>query len=317
MDIKKLIEEVIYDLANDATMSSITSKVQVISRLLKNTTFTKWVNEEFVSGYTSRDDIPNCRKVIIVDVKGSYLTPTGFGSAIKYTNVVIPIGNLSNEDYTKMRTLYILEPISSIEDWIKQNSDIHYSLTHGESCQIQKILQDSQILRVYKVASRQCMRKIVNNAKTKLLDIFLDFNESLFENDIDFNAMNKKTEISQIVNQTINAGVYVDKGASANISNPTFLKGNNNNIQINAENTDKIRDIISEIKALSKDIDADREDMAFAILEINTKLNEAKNPKAIKLAFNSLKGILSSATKSAILDKINALIAKGIELVTQ
>ena len=36
MDIKKLIEDVIYDLANNEPLSKIVAKLQVISKLLKN-----------------------------------------------------------------------------------------------------------------------------------------------------------------------------------------------------------------------------------------------------------------------------------------
>ena len=39
MNVKSLIEDVITDLANNCTLESISSKVQVISRLLKNDKF--------------------------------------------------------------------------------------------------------------------------------------------------------------------------------------------------------------------------------------------------------------------------------------
>lgn len=55
MNIKQLIEDVIINLANNSPLESVSSKVQVISRLLKNDKFKKWVDCEFVYGYKFED----------------------------------------------------------------------------------------------------------------------------------------------------------------------------------------------------------------------------------------------------------------------
>ena len=52
MDIKKLIEEVLTDLGNNKSLTDVSSKIQIIVRLLGDDKLRKWYNCEFVKGYT-------------------------------------------------------------------------------------------------------------------------------------------------------------------------------------------------------------------------------------------------------------------------
>ena len=60
------------------------------------------------------------------------------------------------------------------------------------------------------------------------MDLFLELNEMVFNNEINFNVMEKK-KISQIVNQTINTGVYISDNSNANIQNSNIIGGSQNN----------------------------------------------------------------------------------------
>lgn len=79
MNIKQLIEDVITNLANNSPLESVSSKVQVISRLLKNDKFKKWVDCEFVYGYKFEDEIPNYRVLYIIGVQADYIAPAPGG----------------------------------------------------------------------------------------------------------------------------------------------------------------------------------------------------------------------------------------------
>ena len=107
MNVKKLIEDVITALANNCPLDSVSSKVQVISRLLKNERFRKWVDCEFVHGYKSDEETPEYRTMYIAGVRASYVAPAGFGSIVKYTNQQIPIENLGVERYKKIAKIYV------------------------------------------------------------------------------------------------------------------------------------------------------------------------------------------------------------------
>ena len=98
MNVKILIEDVIINLANNCPIESISSKVQVISRLLKNDKFRHWVDGEFVYGYKSNKELPEYRILYIAGVRASYIAP-GFGGVIRYTNQQIPIENLGEDIY--------------------------------------------------------------------------------------------------------------------------------------------------------------------------------------------------------------------------
>ena len=51
MDVKKLIEEVLIDLGNNKSLTDVSSKIQIIVRLLGDDKLRKWYNCEFVTGY--------------------------------------------------------------------------------------------------------------------------------------------------------------------------------------------------------------------------------------------------------------------------
>jgi len=222
----------------------------------------------------------------------------------------MPIANLTKKKYDKIAYFTEYNSISLLQSVIKEDQNIHTSLSPIDGVYLQELVGDCQIQSAHKVISVVDYQAIIDNAKSKLIDLFLDFNDTLFNGKIKFNAMAKKDEIQSIVTNNIYAGIYT-KGTS-NISGGNIVGGQGNNVNINAENIGKLRDITLQIEELLKDIAEDREDIALAILEINTKLDEAKKPKAIKLAFNSLKGVLSGVTNSIAQVKATVLVEKGI-----
>lgn len=51
MDTKKLIEEVLLDLGNNKSLTDVSSKIQIIIRLLGEEKLKSWYTCEFVTGY--------------------------------------------------------------------------------------------------------------------------------------------------------------------------------------------------------------------------------------------------------------------------
>jgi hypothetical protein len=122
--------------------------------------------------------------------------------------------------------------VFSIERILAENKvNIHLSLNQYEKLLIQKkILENCEISQIHKIISREYFLNIISKANAKLLDLFLELNETVFENEINFNIMEKKEEISHIVNHTINIGVYITESSTANINDSNVLGGTNNQI---------------------------------------------------------------------------------------
>lgn len=79
MDVKKLIEEVLTALGDNKSLTEVSSKIQIIVRLLGDEKLRSWYNCEFVNGYYNEDNLPDYRISRAADIKADYLTPQGLG----------------------------------------------------------------------------------------------------------------------------------------------------------------------------------------------------------------------------------------------
>lgn len=305
MDTKQLIEEVITDLANNKSLESVINKVQVIARLLKNDAFSKWIDLELINGYDEKDAIPEYRKVTIAEIKADYIVPHGFG-VLHVKRQRVPIENLGKEHYEKMATIILREPITSLQDVYRRNSNVHYSLTPYEMGKVQEVLGYSQITQVYKVVSNQDILNIINKAKSKLIDLFLEFNDKIFDGGLNIPPSNQADQIQEIV---INAGLVQTGDGTIYVHDSNVIGGKNRNISLSSDSKAQIADILNRIEQLSNEVDADRTDIAEAILTIREELNKpTPQPMILKMGFSFIKKIASS-----FMDKSMEVLAdKGI-----
>lgn len=318
MNIKKLVETVIYQLANNESIASIVPKLQVIAKLLKNEEFKFWVYNEYINGYNEEREIPDYRKITIVSVVASFLQHQGFGRILQYSNFEIPILNLGLEKYSEVADINLTQTVLSLDTTLIENKgNIYLSLTPYEKFLIQhKILQHCEISEIHKVISREHLQNVINQSNAKLLDFFLELNETIFENEINFNIMENKDKISQIVNHTINAGVYVSENSSANINDSTVQGGSNNTIELSNDFKEKVLELTNKIEELSKDLDVDREDIAFEITQIKMQLQKEGSSKRIKSSFNAIKGIASGIVSSVAADQITEAINQTLPTIS-
>lgn len=312
MNIKKLIEDVITDLANNCTLDSVSSKVQVISRLLKNDKFRNWVDCEFVYGYKYEQDIPEYRTLYIIEVVADYVQPAGLGNMIKYTNKRVPIENLGADKYKEIAKLKIPNTISIIQQAIRPDQDIRIAVAPYETADIQRTLGYCQILSMHKIVSSQQYQNIIDKTKAVLIDFFIELNETVLDNEIDFNVMTKRNDIERVVNNTIYAGVVNTGDGSVAISDSTVVGGKDNQVTISADVKQQLNNIVRQIEALVQDVDDDRTDIADAIIAIKEELKaDIVRTKPLKLAFNAIRGVISGLTETGI----EKLIEQGIKLL--
>lgn len=312
INIKKLIEDVIGDLANNQPLDSVSSKVQVISRSLRNDKFNEWVDCEFTKGYPKSIPLPAYRKFFILGVQASYVAPYGFGGAVKYTNQQVPIENLGADRYRKIAEVTITEPISIVQRSIHPDRNIHLSIGPHESSYIQEVLEGCQIMNMHKLVSIHQFQNIIDQTKAILIDFFIELNDTILNNEIDFNVMNRKDEIERAVANTIYAGVVNTGTGTIKIDNSNIIGGQNNTVTISAETKQQLNEIVRQIETISQEVDDDRTDIADAILTIREEL-DSKTPRLrfLKTAFNGLKAIGAGV----IVDKITPLVDKGLELI--
>jgi hypothetical protein len=118
----------------------------------------------------------------------------------------------------------------------------------------------------------------------------------------------KKEEISQIVNHTINTGVYVSENSTANIHHSNVAGGSHNQIHFSADFKEKVLELTEKIENLAEDVEIDRDDIAFEISKIKIALEKEDSPKFIKSAFNAIKGITASIAGNVAANEITEVI---------
>lgn len=220
MSLKGMIESVLNDLTIGESIETTALKVHMIARMLKNEDFSTWVYKE-LNGYNETDKLPNYR-VLRTKIIANLIIDNGVKTAT-IKNHDMPLYQLGKDDAKSMSTINVLDSIISIHNMSEKES-LGYSITGYERSRLESIYQFSTILSAHKPVNPVEFKNIVYQFKSKLLDTFMDLNDNIFNDEIDFDLLSKQKDIQSIVNQYINAAI-VNMGEG--------------NIQINNSNIDK------------------------------------------------------------------------------
>ena len=309
MDVKKLIEEVLIDLGNNKSLTDVTSKIQIIVRLLGDDKLRKWYNSEFVTGYTD-EQLPDYRKSRAADIKANYMTPQGFG-ALHMPNQSVPVMNLGMEKYNQIMTIEIKENISSIVEYSKHPNNMAMTLSPYEKGLVQKVLGYSQIIGVHKIVPPSVFQHIIDNVLNRIIDLFMDLNEKVFNGELDVTSSQVKKEITQVINNYINASVVNTGSGSVDASNSTnalnIINGSMNN-----DVKERLNSIVNEIEKLASEHDEWLKDISQELLDIHSELQSA-SPQ-VKILTKSFKALVwgASAICKATIEK---LVSDAVDLL--
>ncbi len=308
MDVKNLIESLIGDLTDDVPMQRISSKAQVIASLLDNVKFKTWVDKELIKGYSNADDLPEYRKFRAMNIVASYVIPAMSG-LLQYTNTPVPVENLGEETSDEIYTVKIYDTIPVLERTIKTDDNVHYSVTSYEKACVQKVLGHAQITSVYKQLSIQNFIIMMETVRHQLVEFMLEFNKTLFGNEIDFAVMEKEKK-DQIINNIYASIVHTGTG---NID-----ASHSNNIgQGNVEALDRdcilqIEKLLSEIESL-KINESEKDDIEQCVSDIRNELkSESPSNRFIRNTLRALKSFGSIVTEQAVGAGIDKLIDKFV-----
>ena len=308
MNIKKLIEEVITDLGNNRSLDDIASKVQIIARLLKNDDFQDWVSKEFLDGYRSDEKLPEYRISSAAGIKATYMVPQGLG-ALHVSNAEIPMMNLGREKYDEVMKVRLLDAIPAIQKYAENVEHLSMSLSSYEKCLVQQVLGEAQIMNCHKELSPSSFLVPIEKVRAKLIDMFIDFDESLFDNTIDFNAINQKTEISRIVNNYIsNSGIYNAGTGSVAVNDSIVAQGEN--ISVVNDGVKTVLDLLYKVEDLCSQTQADKTEIQETLNQMREELKSPQPRKGLlKMGFNALLGL----GKAAALTGVEEIVKEGVQ----
>lgn len=307
MDTKKLIEEVLLDLANNKTLTDVSTKIQIIVRLLGNEELKSWYEAEFVTGYKGKE-IPEYRISQAVDIKASYLVPQGFG-VWQITGQSVPVSNLGLEKYKEIMTIRFDDTISAIIDFSRRPQDLAVSLNPYERTLVQQVLGQAQMQSVHKVLSPSTFQTIIDNVQSKIIDLFLELDEKVFNGQIDLTSKPVKEEIHQVITNNFTAGIIQTGAGTIEASNSTIAAKVDN---LSDDVISKLSSLTDEIDRIVKEDDEEHDEIAQEIVDIRTELSELKPKKSLlKKSFKAIAWTASVSCKTAI----ESLVKRALDLL--
>lgn len=310
MDVKTLIEEVLTDLGNNKSLTDVSSKIQIIVRLLGDEKLRSWYNCEFVTGYND-EELPEYRITRAADIKATYIVPQGFG-AWHMPDQSVPMFNLGKEKYEEIMTIKLKENVSSIIECSKHPEKMAMSLTPYETTLVQKVLGEAHIRSVRKVIPPSAFQYIIDNVQNSIIDLFIDLNEKVFNGELDFTSNQGKKEITQVVNNYINVGVVNTGSGTIDASNSTNTV--NVNGSMSSDVKDKLNSIVSEIEKIVSDHDDWLKDISQELLDIHSELQKTSpEPKLLAKSFKALTWGAAVSFKAAV----EKLVVDAIDVLEQ
>lgn len=211
MDIRSIVNRLINDIANGASISQILSKAQIVAFSIGDDIFSELIKNEQL-GYSSEKTAPDYRKVKTM-VKASFVD-----SFNNFQTVNVPCEAIKDERIKELITyVYVREPLVQVEAMYN----------HAESGMVTMqvpIFAYSTIKSLYNsedyevISAKHCFPKesllsIVEIFKAQLLDLLLQFNDKLDWN-LEISADKNKNMAKTIINN-----VYNVKAAVANMGN--------------------------------------------------------------------------------------------------
>lgn len=311
MDTKKLVEEVILDLGKNKSLIEVSSKIQIIVRLLGDVSLKEWYNYEFVTGYDPDcHNLPDYRISRAADIRADYFVRQGF-SLLRVTEQSVPIANLGHKKYQEIMQARVTDTISAIIDYSHKSDRMIMTLNPYERAMVQRVLGDVQIQNVHKVISPSTFQTIIDNVQSRVIDMFMDLNENVFNGELDLKSNEAQKEIHQVITNNITAGIVQTGSGTIEANNSTMAA--NVEQPLTADILEKLTSLTDEIDRLSKDADEELDDIAQEIVDIRSELaNPKPNRSFLKKCFRAL----AWGTRVSGQTAIEELVKKAIEFLS-
>ena len=207
-------------------------------------------------------------------------------------------------------TIKLKENVSSIIEYSRHPEKFAMSLSPYEMSLVQKVIGEAHIRSAHKIIPPSVFQHIIDNVQNRIIDLFMDLNEKVFNGELDFTSSQGKKEITQVVNNYINAGVVNTGSGSIDASYSTNTL--NINGTLNDDVKEKLNSIVSEIEKIASDHADWLKDISQELLDIHSELNSATpQPKVLAKSFKALMWGATVSCKAAV----EKLVGEAIDVL--
>jgi hypothetical protein len=238
----KLIEEIIEILSNEnCNLENALIKTKILLHKMGEKSLLNWINNE-LNGYENIEDLPSYRKIDCI-VLGSFQNYT-----TQYTNQVLPIMHLTDEQFDFFTKIKYPYSISEIEDISNKENSIYFAIELEYAPLLMKKLDSSfNVINLKREVSKSKFLGILTQIRSRLLDFILDLSEKIPENIPDNEIKLKSKEIDT---QEMFRNAIFDGNITINIGD----NNNSKNIQIK-NNFDNLSLKLKSFKLAPEDIE--------------------------------------------------------------
>lgn len=214
MNIRSIVNRLIDDIANGASISQILLKAQIVAFSIGDDMFSILIKNE-QQGYSSEDIMPDYRKVKTM-VKATFVYPFN-----NIQTVNVPCEAIEDEKIRDLMTyVYVREPLVQVEAMYNNaESGMVTMQVPIFAYSTIKSLYNSNGYKVYSAKhcfSKESLLSIVENFKAQLLDLLLQFNDKLDWN-MDISADKNKDMAKTIINNVYNVKAVVANMGEGNV----------------------------------------------------------------------------------------------------
>jgi hypothetical protein len=214
-----LLDEIIALATDDRQpITTLLRKCIVLAHQIKNDRLRRWANEE-LNGYDSKDDLPEYR-IIAAAATGLFVGP---GWARFHQG--IPSGALEKNHRAFAETVYIAQPIGTLEDTLKSSSNTTLSFPWDANLVAyyrEKLLNSWQLFSAHQSVAKGVIAGIVDTVRTRVLNMALEIQSDVGgkAGDLDDITPEELKKVDQtIVNNIFGGNVYVSTGQSTMTAN--------------------------------------------------------------------------------------------------
>lgn len=248
----KLIDEIIEILSSEnCNLENALIKTKILLHKMDEKSLLTWVNQE-LNGYDDIKTLPNYRKVNCT-VVGSYQNYT-----TRYTNHLIPILHLKDDELDFFTNIKFSDSISTIEEFSSGKNDKYFSIELELIPLLAKGFDSSvQVTDIKRHVSKAKFLGVLTQIRSRLLDFILDISEKIPDDisDKDIKSKSKEIGTEEIFNNAIFNGNMIfnigdnNKNESIQIKNNfEYLSKKLENYKLDSKDLEELKESIEEDK---------------------------------------------------------------------
>lgn len=197
MDVRKIVNTLIEDIANGTSINQILLKAQIVAFNVDDKRFSQLIKNE-QQGYSANDEIPDYRKQKTM-VKATFVDPFQNVQTAEVHSEVIEDKRIRD----LMTYVYIKEPLIQLEQMYEnsENEMLRMSVPAFAYPTIEALYPgyNVKVYSAYYCFPKESLLSIVETFKAQLLDLLLQFNKELNWN-IDLTDEKNKEVVQSIIN---------------------------------------------------------------------------------------------------------------------